>query len=92
MKYAKDLKWIRSRLVDDEVREKSVEKHIPRGEISAAVANARDLGQLVKTLEEFRHDPVRRLDTILFQDVKPDRVDVENGVLSKLEWVQTSSA
>jgi hypothetical protein len=68
VKNTENLKRNASRLVDNEVGENSVEQRIARGEVSAAVADAWDLGQLVKTFEELGHDAVRRIDAILFQD------------------------
>jgi hypothetical protein len=87
-----NLKRTASRLIDDEEGKNPVKEDIPAREIGAAVAAVRNLGQLVKTFEEFGDDPVSRFHALLFQEVKPDSVDIENGVLGKLKRVQSLPA
>ena len=64
---------------------------MPAGEIVAAVTNVRDFGKLVKALEQFGDDPVRRPYAILLQEEKPDGVDIDDGIFGKLERVQKIS-
>ena len=87
MKDPEDLEGTAPRLIDDEVGENPVEKNVPLRKVGAPMAAIRDLGQRVKTLEEFGYDPIRRLYALLLQKVKPDGVNIEDGVLGKLKRV-----
>ena len=78
-------------MIDHEIRKNAVEQNVPPREVSASVAAIGDFGETVETLEEFGYDAVRRLYPLLLQKVKPDRVYIEDGVLSKLKRVQDLS-
>jgi hypothetical protein len=75
-------------LIDDQVGEDSVEQNRPAGDIGPAVTDPRHFGQPVRALEDLRDDPVRRFQSFAFQQVKPDRVDVENGIFGELKGFQ----
>jgi len=79
VKDSENLKWLASGLIDDEVREKPVEKNPPTGEIGAAMAGVWYIGQIVETFGEISDDAVRRLQTLLLQKVKPDGIDIEEA-------------
>jgi hypothetical protein len=91
MQHPENPKGIASRFINDEVGENPVEKNLPAREIGAAVAAVWDIGQLVKTFEEFGDDPVRSLHALLLKKVKPDAVKIEDGIFSKLKRVQLST-
>lgn len=55
----------------------------------AAVWN---FGKFVEPLEEFRHDTVCCFDPFPVQKVKPNGVDVKNGIDGKFEGIQELSA
>jgi hypothetical protein len=50
-----------------------------------------DVGQFEKTFEEFSDDSVRRLHSLLLQEVKPDGIDIEDGIFRKLKRIQIIS-
>jgi hypothetical protein len=52
------------------------------------VAGVWDVGQLEEALEEIGDDPVRRPHAILLQELKPDAVDIDDGILGKPKRVQ----
>jgi hypothetical protein len=85
MKHPQNLKRVAAGLIDDEVRENPVEKNITARKIGAAVPTVGDASELVKTFEEFRDDPISRLHAALRQKIKPDGVDIQDGVFSELE-------
>lgn len=87
MKHPEDT-WRRAWLVDDHVGEDPVKQNRSAGEIGTAVADPRHLGQPVKGVEKRRDDPVRRFQAFAFQQVKPNGVDVENGIFGKLKRFQ----
>ena len=76
-------------LINDEVRENPVEKDVPVREIAATVATVRGVSQFVKALEEFAGNPVRCDQALLLQQIKPDRIDIEDGIFSELKGIQS---
>jgi hypothetical protein len=58
------------------------------GEISAAVADVRDVSQLVSGFENLSDDPVRRIQVFALQEIKPDRINVDSRIFSEPERVQ----
>ena len=81
MKHPDNLKRLAPGFIDDEVGQNPVEKNLPACEIGAAMADVWNVSQLVETFEEFSDHPVRRLHTLLLQEVKPDGVDIEDGII-----------
>lgn len=76
VQHSENLKGMASGFINDEVGKNPVEKNVPAREIGAAVAAVWDVGQLIKTFEEFSDDPVRRFHALLLPKVQPDGVDI----------------
>ena len=91
MQHSENLKGIAIGFVYDEVGKNPVEKNLLARKIGAAVAAVWDVGQLIKNFEEFSDDPVRRFHALLLQNVKPDGVEIEDGIFRKLKRVQIVS-
>ena len=85
------MKWLASGFIDDEVAENPVEKNLPTREIWAAVAAVGEVCKLEEAFEEFSDDPVGRLHAIPLHEVKPDGVDIEDGVFGKPKRIQIIS-
>jgi hypothetical protein len=81
VKNTENLKGLAAGFVDHEVGENPVEENVLAGEIGAAVAAVWDVSQLIEASEELSDDPVRRLQALLVQEVKPDGIDVEDGIV-----------
>jgi hypothetical protein len=96
VQHSENLKRIASRFINDKVRENPVEKNLLVREISAAVAAVWDVGQLVKTFEQLSDNSVRRVHALLLQEVKPDGVNIEDGIFVSLnspdEFLSTQPA
>jgi len=52
------------------------------------LAGVRDVGQLIKAFEEFGDNPVRRFQALFLQEVKPDDVNIEDGIFGEPKRVQ----
>jgi hypothetical protein len=84
VQHPKDRQGHAAGLINDQVREDSVEQNRPAGEIGPAVTDPWHFGQPVKGRENLGDDPVRRFQAFPFQNVKPNGVNIENGVFGKL--------
>ncbi len=85
MEHSENLKGIASGFINYKVGENPVEQNLPAREIGAGVAAVCDAGQLMKALEEFGDDSIRRFQALLFQKVKPDTVNIEDRIIPKLK-------
>ena len=88
MKHSENLQGRAAGLVDDQVGEDSIKQNRAAGEIGAPVPHPGHFGQPVKPLENVGDYPVRRFQAFAFQKVKPNGVDIENGIFGKLKWLQ----
>jgi hypothetical protein len=80
-----NLKRLASGFINDEVGENPIEKYLPIRKVGAAMAAVRHIGELVETFEEFSDDSFRSLQAFLIQKVKPNGVDVEDGIFGELK-------
>jgi hypothetical protein len=83
VKDSENPKWIACREIDHEIREDSVEEDVPAGKIGALMSAVRNSSYFVEPSEKFCNDAASCLLTLSFQQVKPDRVDIENGIFGE---------
>jgi hypothetical protein len=87
MQHSEDLERLRVRNVDDEIREHSIKENLLPGQIRTPVPTVRDIRQSVEAFEEFGYNAIRVIYARPLQKVKPNSIDIDDGIVSKLKCV-----